>query len=563
MTPAARPEPRPTPTPTAFQTHHQTLTQHAHASSQAHDRRHAAAAPASSAAIPGVTVIMVTWNRAREVRRAIESVLAQRGVDPSAIHLVVVDNASTDGTTDALAAWLRPERLVRNETESAHEPAFDIKYTDDSNTVGLASITLVRNAANLGGTGGFNTGFQAVDQVLAKDASIDFLWLLDDDAVADAHALASLLRTAEEDPHAGLVGSRAVDIADRRTTYETTIYYDPHQGRMAEAPHAGHRLEAAHNDWISDVGNSRGDHRFSGVREVDVVSACSMLARRSVVQEVGYWDSRYFIYCDDADWCLRVGRAGYRVVCDLDAVVYHTPWFQKLTPTRLYYAQRNAIWTMRKGLAGAALRASTARWMVSVLRASLAASLRRRRFHAEILRRTALDAITNRAGRLDAAEPPHEPIADAIARLHLDRPDARLAFLCMTDDQVELARTIKASLRDRLASRCPIFVTIVRHDAGAGDVTYAPTTRSRISRQLPFLTNPPDACVVLNNTNDFPLARCAVTLHVDHRDPERCQAEHDRIPSRVAFLARWSTTAARAAWYVLRNAPQAPSAPFG
>lgn len=559
MTPTAAPEPMPAPAPT----HYQTLTQHAHASSQAHHRGPAAAAPASSAATPGVAVVMVTWNRASEARRAIESVIAQIGIDLSALHLVVIDNASTDGTTDALATWLRPERLVKNDTERAHEPTFSIQRSDDANTVGFASITLVRNATNLGGTGGFNTGFQAVDQILAEDASIDFLWLLDDDAVADVHALASLLRTAEEDPQAGLVGSRAVDIADRRTTYETTIYYDPHQGRMAEAPHAGHRLEAAHDDWIADVGNSRGDRRFKGVREVDVVSACSMLARRSVVQQVGYWDSRYFIYCDDADWCLRVGRAGHKVVCDLDAVVYHTPWFQKLTPTRLYYAQRNAIWTMRKGLAGGALRASTARWMVSVLRASLAASLRRRRFHAEILRRTALDAITNRAGRLDVSEPLHEPITDAIARLHLDRPNARLAFLCMTPDQLELARTIKAMLREQLASRCPIFVTITRNDAGSGDVTYAPTTRSRIYRQLPFLTNPPEACIVLNNTNDFPLARCPVTLHVDHRTPERCQAEHDRVLSRITFLARWSTTVARAAWYALRNAPQAPSAPFG
>ncbi len=506
---------------------------------------------------------MVTWNRASEVRRAIESVLVQKAIDLGSLHLVVVDNASTDGTTDTLGAWLQPERIVHNDTERADEPAFNAQHTDATNSAGFASVTLVRNAANLGGTGGFNTGFQAVDQILGRDDNIDFLWLLDDDAVADSNALASLLRTAGEDPDAGLIGSRAVDIADRRTTYETTIYYDPHQGRMAEAPHAGHRLEPDHNDWIADVGDSRGVRRFTGVREVDVVSACSMLARWSVVQEVGYWDSRYFIYCDDADWCLRVGRAGHKVVCDLDAVVFHTPWFQKLTPTRLYYAQRNAIWTMRKGLKGAALRASTARWMVSVLRASLAAGLRRRRFHAEILRRTALDAMINRAGKLDATEPAHEPIASAITQLHLDRPDARIAFMCMTADQIELARTIKASLRAHLGTRAPIFVNVTRSDAGSGDVTYAPTMRSRIYRQLPLLTNPPDACVVLNNTNDFPLARCPVTLHVDHRNPDQCQAEHDRVASRLVFLARWSTTAVRAAWYALRNAPQAPSAPFG
>ncbi len=510
-----------------------------------------------------VAVVMVTWNRESEARRAIESVLAQRGVDLGRVHLVVVDNASTDGTTDTLTDWLTPERLVSNDTDRAHEPAFATTNTERTNSAGLASVTLVRNTANLGGTGGFNTGFQTVERLLASNTNIDYLWLLDDDAVADTNALASLLRTAEDEPGAGLIGSRAVDIADRTTTYETTIYYDPTQGRMAETPHAGHRLEGDHGDWIAGVGDSRGTHDFTGVREVDIASACSMLARWSIVQQVGYWDSRYFIYCDDADWCLRVGRSGAKVLCDLDAVVYHTPWFQKLTPTRLYYAERNAIWTMRKGLTGRALRTSTMRWMRSVLRASLAAGLRRRLFHAEILRRTALDAITNHAGKLDIAEPPHEPIIDALWRLNLDRPDARLAFLCMTPNQIELARTIKATLREHLNIRCPIAINIARNDAGTGDITYAPSTKSRIYRQIPLLTTPPDACFVLDNTNDFPLLRCPVSLHVDHRNPDQCQVEHDTALRRIAFFARWSVTAARAVWYTLRNTPQRPEPPFG
>lgn len=506
---------------------------------------------------------MVTWNRCREARRAIESVLAQEGIDLGAIHLVVVDNASTDGTTEALAAWLEPERIIRNRTSRADEPAFDIRTSTGTNTSGLASVLLVRNSDNLGGTGGFNTGFLTVEKVLSPVAPIDFLWLLDDDAVADTAALASLLRTAASHPTAGLIGSRAVDIADRATTYETTIYYNPQQGRMAETPHSSHRLHDAHAHWIDSVGNTRGEYDFTGVREVDIVSACSMLARWSVVRTVGYWDRRYFIYCDDADWCLRVGRSGHSVLCDLDAVVYHTPWFQKLTPTRLYYAERNAIWTMRKGLSGHARRMSTMRWMRSVLRASLAAGMRRRLFHAEILRRTAQDAATNTTGRLSQAEPSRETITDALERLGLHRPDARLAFLCMTPDQIELARTIKAALRDHLTTRCPITITITRNDSGQGDITYAPRTRSRIVRQLPLLTNPPDACIVLNNTNDFPLLRCPITLHVDHRDPRLCQVEHDGLTRRLAFFARWSATATRAAWYVLRNQPQQPPAPFG
>ena len=51
-------------------------------------------------------------------------------------------------------------------------------------------------------------------------------------------------------------------------------------------------------------------------------------------------------------------RAGYRVVCNLDAVVFHTPWFQKLTPARLYYSQRNIVWVIQK-VANCAIRTNS------------------------------------------------------------------------------------------------------------------------------------------------------------------------------------------------------------
>ncbi|MGD1917248.1 MAG: glycosyltransferase family 2 protein [Phycisphaerales bacterium] len=533
------------------------MTQHARAIPSASQRHPATAALTT----PAIAVVMVTWNRTAEARRAIESVLSQHGIDLGTVHLVVIDNASTDGTTQALTRWLSPERTIVNETARAHEPVFATTATDKTNSAGLASVTLVRNMENLGGTGGFNTGFQVVERVLATHTNIDFLWLLDDDAEADHNALASLLATADGDPNAGLIGSRAVDIADRRTTYETTIYYDQHRGRMGETPHAGHRLEADHRAWVEGVGDTRGDRAFTGVREVDVVSACSMLARWSVVRGVGYWDSRYFIYCDDADWCLRVGRAGHRVVCDLDAVVYHTPWFRKLTPTRRYYAERNAIWTMRKGLSGRALRRSTAEWMRSILRESLAAGLRRRRFQAEILRRTALDAATNHQGKLDHTEPPHEELESAINRLGLNRPDAHIVVLCCTPEQHELAGSILAQLQDGHGQ--PSITVISRDGSGPGDIIYHPSMRSRLSSQSKLLLRPPDACIVFDSHNDFPLLRCPPTIHIDRRTPDQCQIERDGIRGRLAFFARWTATAFRATWYCLRSPKQQPKAPFG
>jgi len=548
---------------------------------------------AAGGATPGVAVVIVTWNRHDAAVAAIRSVLAQRGVDLGSLHLLVVDNASTDGTCDRLARWLDAERVVENPAARAEGPDFTVRPGARRNAVGLGSATLVRNGANLGGTGGFNTGLMAVERVLAPalpgpagaagGGAVEFLWLLDDDAEAHPDALARLLAAAGQEPDLGLVGSRAVDIGDRRTTFETTIYYDAVRGRMADTPHDGHRLRADHEAWRARAGGTRGRLAFTGRREVDVVSACSLLARRSVLGDVGYWDSRYFIYCDDADWCLRARAAGYRVACDLDAVVYHTPWFHKLTPARMYYSQRNAVWTMRKRLAGLRRRRSTARWLASILADALAAGLRRRLYHAEFIRRTAADIVANRGGALDLAEPPAMGLRDALAQADALGAGAVVVALCAGGDQAALADRARVALADQLrrAGRpqdMPRWVCMVRNDAAdagmapgeslraaaaAERVVYAPSLRSRLRRQAPVVRRRPAACLVFDQSNDVPLVGCPWTLHVDHRAPDRCRPERDSLGRRAAFVLRLSATAAACAWFVLRDPDQGPEARRG
>ncbi|MFG0283245.1 MAG: glycosyltransferase family 2 protein [Phycisphaerales bacterium JB039] len=401
-----------------------------------------------------IAVIIVTWNRRAQLDGALAAV-ARQDIGAHRLDVIVVDNASSDDTTDHLRYAWRPERIFANETSAAHEPQLRLLDQQDgaSNAGGFASLTVVRNRENLGGCGGFNTGFCAVDRLLQQPAAADartsrpdFVWLVDDDIDLPPDACRRLVEAAQADPGIGVVGSRAVDINDRESTFETTIYFDFARGRMGDTPIAGHRLEAAHTAWLRQVGATRGRGDYSGVLEVDVVSACSLLARWSAVREVGFWDKRYFIYCDDADWCLRFARAGWRVALCLDAVVYHTPWFHKLTPARLYYSQRNIVWTLQKALSGPRLWYATFRWMASIMYDALQAAFRRRTFHAEIIRRTAHDIATNRGGKLDADGPTPMPIAEALEQAGALRPGARIAVICPHADFVQWADDLRQSL---------------------------------------------------------------------------------------------------------------------
>jgi GT2 family glycosyltransferase len=534
-------------------------------------------AHSSPPATARVAALIVTWNR-RQAVDAVLNALARQSDHRAALDIVVIDNGSTDGTVDWLAQRWRPEAIFDNPTPRAHEPDFRRRPTlttpegsTPANAGGFASLTLIANGENHGGCGGFNTGLAfAAEQLDTPRSPLQYAWLIDDDVDLPENALAQLTRTAAANPDAGLIGSRTVDFADRRTTIETTIYFDFDNGWMGPDPTPGHRQEASHRDWLARIGGTRGDLPFSGTREVDVLSASSLLARWEAVKQVGFWDHRYFIYCDDADWCLRFARRGYKVLLDLDAVVYHTYWLSKLTPTRGYYAQRNLAWVIQKAFRGRKLRRAIARRLASLLLDSRKAMIHCRLFHAEIYRRTAQDIISGRGGRLDDAEPPFEPLLSALDRAGALRAGATVLVMCPDEPCLYRAEELRRALHHALvdAQRLqdePAFAYLLREDvpdiyrvpgplgphAVAERIRYQPNPRSKWRAQRRFLHRPADAVIVFNQTSDFPLLRNRANIHVDTRRPGHAQFETDTWRQRSAFIVRWIATALLAAAFAL------------
>ncbi len=550
-----------------------------------------AAAPAR------VAVLIVTWNRKEMVSRILAS-LSRQTFPRGSMHVVVIDNASTDGTLEYLQEHWRPEHVVANHAQVAHEPEFEeldpAGHASTANAGGFASLTIVRNDHNFGGCGGFNTGFAVVEQRLAPHAASkpDYVWLVDDDADVPADALAQLGAAMASDPGIGLVGSRTVNIADHETTIETTIYLNHDGGNMCDFPPKGHPRYDEHFAWARSIGwtddapptsYTRGKHAYHGLRSVDVVSACSMLARWDAVvgtperAGIGFWDWRYFIYCDDADWCLRFGKAGWRVVLNLDAVVYHTPWNLKLTPARIYYAQRNAIWMAQKVMPAARLKRVTLKWMRSILRDSLRASLHRRLFHAEIIRRTALDAATGVAGKTGSDGPEKMPVVDALKKAGAIRPGGgEVALLITPPGTIAWGEQLIAHVREALAAdntpdHEPRWRFIVRHDAAElrdlppGSVVYGRSRRSRLKKALMTATLGADAVVVFDQGGDLPLLPGAArfNVHIDMKAPTTAQLERDGWGERLTFWGRWLAAVPRCAWFGLTVKPYKKTGKYG
>jgi hypothetical protein len=230
---------------------------------------------------------------------------------------------------------------------------------------------------------------------------------------------------------------------------------------------------------------------------------------------------------------------------------------------------------MAKLLEPGRLKRVVARRLGSLLRDALRAMLMRRQFHAEIIRRTAADICSGRAGKLEFEGPPADELGPAVERAGLLVPGSRIAILCNDARSLRWSEGVRNAIRICAAKRgrpVPTFVEIVRNDvpgaetaapAGVERVVYSARRRSRLRRQLPLSRRRPRGVVVFEQVNDFPLLFGGWNIHVDPKTPDRCQIEEDGPAVRAAFLLRWLGTCVRCAVYAAGVRPFRSTEKYG
>jgi len=216
---------------------------------------------------PLVYVIVLSWNGLNDTLACLASLEA---VHYSRYQTCLVDNGSTDGTVEVVGAR-------------------------------FPQVTVIANPRNLGFAAGNNLGLRH-----ALAAGAGYALLVNNDATLAPDAIRHLVDAAEADPAAGLVGP-LICYADRpQVIWSAGGEISLWRGRIA---HRGLRQR--------DAG------QFTQTVRVDYATACVLLVRCALLERIGLLDEAYFIYAEDADWCLRAVRAGYHTLFVPRARAWH------------------------------------------------------------------------------------------------------------------------------------------------------------------------------------------------------------------------------------------------
>ncbi len=257
-----------------------------------------------------VVVVVVTYNRRDLLLESLAAVQAQQR-SPDAV--IVVDNASADGTAAAVRA-------------------------------GFPAVRLVELGANYGGAGGFAYG---MGQALADGA--DLIWAMDDDTIPEPTALAALLAArADYQGRAPALVASAVQWTDGRPHPMNT----PRPKPLAAA---AERTAAA----------------ACGCVPIRSASFVSVLVDAAECRRRGLPRADFFLWNDDFEFTTRLLRGNVGLLCPGSVVVHKTKTFGGTTVEpgeRFFYEVRNKIWTLRANSLGPAERllytgATLRRWV--------------------------------------------------------------------------------------------------------------------------------------------------------------------------------------------------------
>jgi len=213
-----------------------------------------------------LSIVIVTFNSEKFIVNCLDNIKADESL--SRTKIFVIDNNSTDRTAD----------LLRN-----YHKDLDVTY----------------NKRNIGYGSACNQGIKKCDT--------PFALFMNPDAFPQKGVIANLLAHMENDPMVGAASCKLVN-PDNTIQYSCREFPRPSFVLMRAMEKYSIRAKAA-----LDHGYLMADHDHDTNKNVPWLTGAFMMVRRDCFDQIGGFDEGYFLYCEDADLCLRLNIAGWRV----------------------------------------------------------------------------------------------------------------------------------------------------------------------------------------------------------------------------------------------------------
>lgn len=239
-----------------------------------------------TSAARSILVSILNWNGAAETVKCVESLLALDNAGGHAVRIVVIDNGS------AQADWLLLQESLHN-----------------------APVELLRQELNLGFAGGHNLAL-----ALALEQDVDYVWMVNSDALVKPGALDALVATIDADPRCGLVSPLVLALAD-----ESVIDF------------CGARHDWANLNSISCTSVEEARAMEQAYPNDMWLMGAAFMMRVAAMREVGMLNHLYFAYYEDNDLSARMAAKGWLCRMAFDAVVLHDHPVSRADEKGAYY----------------------------------------------------------------------------------------------------------------------------------------------------------------------------------------------------------------------------------
>ena len=251
---------------------------------------------------PSLAIVIVSWNSFDVTANCL---LTLRAVDYPNFTTIVVDNGSED---DSVAQFRQ-------------------QYPE---------VILLENDENLGFTGGNNRGIQ-----YAIDEQFDYIMLLNNDTLVEPDFASILVKRLEEDEKLGAVQPKIMYNQERHVIWNAGGFF---------------------NSFFF-LFNTRGldetdKGQYDSAGKVDWITGCCFLTRRSVIEQIGLLDDKFFIYYEDSDWSFKIRKLGFNLLYEPATQIYHEVGMSNqnrkdhnegvVSPFTYYHIIRNHLFMLRR-----------------------------------------------------------------------------------------------------------------------------------------------------------------------------------------------------------------------